>query len=256
MSDLRSSDGQVMTRVEPAEWDTSPLTEAAPAPRPRGEAPVAEPPAQRPEQDRDSPADRLADLVADRSRKGWLIKGGVLAGVALLSGTLWSAADRTVTGLAELPSDPPQLVYEEHATHNTSDCAAHAYDDTQKFFQKTPCKSLVRTLFATKAKDGAPVVVSLAVVTMFSSHDATELEKLTQSNNTGNVNDLVREGRNVPGGPPSLKDAGYASAVDGVTVLIAESDFYNHTRKDVDLLREVSKDTLLVGSAMLGRPRR
>ncbi|SDM92703.1 hypothetical protein [Allokutzneria albata] len=229
-----------MTRVEPAEWDTSPLTEAAPAPRPRAEAPVAEPPAQDPP----SPADRLAGLVADRSRKGWLIKGGALAGVALLSGTLWSATDRTVTGTASLPPDPPQLVYEEHVQVKDEDCAAHAYDDTQKFFQKNPCKNMVRRLFATKAKDGAPVVVSLAVVEMHTPQAAAELEKLTSSNNTGNVNDLIRENHNVPGGPARFNEAGYASEVQGKKVLIAESEFYAYSRKDVDLLREVSKDTL------------
>ena len=229
-----------MTRVEPAEWDTSPLTEAAPAPRPRAGAPVAEPPVR----DQDSPADRLADLIADRSRKGWLIKGGVLAGVALLSGTLWSAADQTITGIASLPPNPPQLVYEEHATVVDDDCAAHAYDDTKEFLQKNRCTRMTRRLFATKAKDGSPVAVSLAVVEMSSHEAAVELEKLTKSNHTGNVNDLIREGRNVPGGPAKFNEAGYASEVQDDKVLIAESEFYAYSRKDVDLLQEVSKDTL------------
>ncbi|WP_168200747.1 hypothetical protein [Allokutzneria sp. NRRL B-24872] len=236
-----------MTRVEP-EWDTSPLAEPTPAPRPRAASPAEEPPAQRPSPP--STADRVAALVADRSRRGWLIKGGVLAAVALLSGTLWSASDGTVRGEAALPSDPPQLVYEEHVTVADKDCAAHAYDDTQQFLRKTPCERMLRLLFATKAKDGSPVVVSLALVTMSNVNDATALETLTKSDKTGNVNDLIRENRNVPGGPAQFKDAGYASAVEGTTVLIAESDFYNHTRKDVDLLQEVSTDALRVGRAI------
>ncbi|GAA4026718.1 hypothetical protein GCM10022247_59480 [Allokutzneria multivorans] len=235
--------------MEPVEWDTSPLTEPAPAPRRRPEAAkVAEPPAQG--SDGPSASDRVAALVADRSRKGWLIKGGVLAAVALFSGTLWGASGGTITGVATLPADPPQLVYEEHATVADKDCAAHAYDDTQQFLRKTPCERMLRLLFATKAKDGSPVVVSLALVTMPTVNDATALEQLTKSDKTGNVNDLIRENRNVPGGPAQFKDAGYASSVEGTTVLIAESDFYNHTRKDVDLLQEVSTDALRVGRAI------
>jgi hypothetical protein len=45
----------------------------------------------------------------------------------------------------------------------------------------------------------------------------------------------------VPGGPAELSDAGYASARDGATVVVAEADFADPAVKDADALDLVSK---------------
>ncbi|MFB9908184.1 hypothetical protein [Allokutzneria oryzae] len=248
MSEQRSPAGHVMTRVEPFELgDTVPVSR--PASHPRSQA--AQPVDAIPVQGRPSPADRFVDFLADRSRKGYLIKGLALAGVALLSGVLWSAGGGdTVTGTAMVSPEAPTFVYEEHAQIRDSDCAKHSYgSEVQPFFRKTPCQGMVRWLYATKAKDGSSVVVALAVVTMPSHQDAAALEKLTKTDGTGNVNHLILEGRNVPGGPKQFREAGYASAVEGANVLIAESEFYDYERRDVPVLQEVSRDALRLARA-------
>ena len=49
------------------------------------------------------------------------------------------------------------------------------------------------------------------------------LKALVDSSGTGNVADLLREGRGFAGAPPSLGNAGYGSAQQGESVVIAET---------------------------------
>jgi hypothetical protein len=69
------------------------------------------------------------------------------------------------------------------------------------------------------------MVVAVSHVRMSDATSAGSLKTLTDTNGTGNVSDLLREGVRYPGGPTALKDSGYRSDVHGAVVLIAETSW-------------------------------
>lgn len=133
--------------------------------------------------------------------------------------------------------------FTQHAARTDTDCAANAYGDVAEFFATNPCTRLDRALYGTTV-DGRLVVASVSVVHMPDDAKATELRRLADTSGTGNVNDLLRAGVRIPGGPESLSSAGYASMHDGAVVVIAEADFADPEVRDGDLLDRVSKAAL------------
>jgi hypothetical protein len=133
--------------------------------------------------------------------------------------------------------------FTQHAARSDTDCAANAYGKVAEFFRGAPCTRLDRRLFGTTV-DGRLIVASVSVVQMPTEQAATDLRKLADTNGTGNVSDLLRVGVRVPGGPDSLTDAGYASARNGTTVVIAEADFADRAAHDESLLDKISRAAL------------
>ncbi|MCV2490865.1 hypothetical protein OF117_16035 [Geodermatophilus sp. YIM 151500] len=103
-------------------------------------------------------------------------------------------------------------------------CADHAYGEVAAFFAGGDCTGLARALYSAEL-DGRPVVVSVARVRMPDTAAARALQGLADTNGTGNVNDLLREGVRYPGGPEKLSGAEYASALSGPAVTIVESSW-------------------------------
>jgi hypothetical protein len=103
-------------------------------------------------------------------------------------------------------------------------CAGHAYGDTAAFLDADDCAALSRALYSTDV-DGDPVVVSVVRVQMPDNGIARELQRLTDRNGSGNVNDLLREGVRYTGSPAELSGAEYASAVSGPIVTIVETAY-------------------------------
>jgi hypothetical protein len=101
-------------------------------------------------------------------------------------------------------------------------CAGHAYGDTQGFLDTTDCTGLSRALYSAEL-EGGPIVVSVSRVQMPDNAIARELQALTDTNGSGNVSDLLREGVRYTGSPAELSGAEYASAVSGSVVTIVES---------------------------------
>jgi hypothetical protein len=101
-------------------------------------------------------------------------------------------------------------------------CAGHAYGDTQAFLDANDCTGLSRALYSAEL-DGGPIVVSVSRVQMPDNTIARELQALTDTNGSGNVSDLLREGVRYTGSPAELSGAEYASAVSGSVVTIVES---------------------------------
>jgi len=129
------------------------------------------------------------------------------------------------------------------------DCGAHAYGKTQQFFTDHPCQQLTRSAFTTQV-DGRTVYTSVSVVAFDNAQDATDLQDLTQADNTGNVNDLVREGVLEVDGLKTLSaQGGYASEVQGNKITIVESDYDpgNADGGSEDELDDVSSDALRLG---------
>ena len=162
-----------------------------------------------------------------------LVLAAVVAGIGALG-----AGPADTSAAAEDPSSETAPVAEGPAAGDTADvegrtftaqavdladsCRTHAYGQVAEFFAAADCTGLSRALWATQL-DGRAVVVSVSRVQMPDTAAARELQSLTDTNGTGNVSDLLREGVRYPGGPDSLSGSQYASAVSGAVVTVVEA---------------------------------
>ncbi|GAB3455672.1 hypothetical protein [Actinophytocola sediminis] len=166
----------------------------------------------------------------------WTLRIIGLVAVAVVSGFLWwflnneSPADET-TGLGGGPTTPPTTTGEFDFTLMIDkpivdkDCPEHAYGQIKKFLAESDCARLVRAIY-TADVDGRTVLTSVSVVEMAKESQAAELRELTDTDNTGNVNDLVREGEVPVEGLKTLSaGGGYDSEQNGKEVVIVESDY-------------------------------
>jgi hypothetical protein len=103
-------------------------------------------------------------------------------------------------------------------------CQGHAYDAVAGFFASSDCTGLSRSLWSAEV-GGQPAVVSLSRVTMPDVANAQALRSLADTDGSGNVSDLLREGVRYDGGPSELSRAQYASAQEGTTVTIVETSW-------------------------------
>lgn len=181
--------------------------------------------------------------------RGYLLKGLGLVAVAVVSGVLWYLLNASGGGGGQ--DAAAQGLYQFQQIKGPvadSDCAGNAYDDVASFLSSTPCEQLVRSLYTTSPANGSKVLTSVASVRMPSVHAAGELKRLTDTNDTGNIEDLVRSGVHVPGAPEDLGNGGYASVRKGRLVVIVESDYLGGSAKaNPKLLIKVSQDALRLG---------
>ncbi len=164
--------------------------------------------------------------------------GGFLAtrGGGGVGGTAGEAAQTTpsapTTGAAAGPTGLPigstQTVagttYTLQAFAHDDTCRGHAYGAASGFFGTTDCQALSRSLWSADP-GGVPAVVSLSQVRMPDPARAQALVALTDTSGTGNISDLLREGVRYDGGPESLSDAAYASAVGDDVATIVETSW-------------------------------
>ncbi len=190
----------------------------------------------------------------DRSRRGLVLKGLGLLGVAVVSGLVWLAVrpeskpaatpttTSTPTGqftFTQSPQVPEPL--------KDSDCASHAYGETKTFLTRTPCQQLTRALFTTTTPEGVTVYTSVSVVRMKTVEDAAKLKDLTTRDGTGNVNDLIKDGAVRVEGLRTLGNGGYASDQRDRDVIIIESDTVKHGPNELEhnrLMKKISFDAL------------
>ncbi len=231
---------------------------AVSAPYRPGQSPWPDNQSQRP--DRPPPLQFQNGNEAPRGNQAlaWTLRIAGLVAVAVLSGFVWSyiqhegsSGDPTgSTGETQQQSagkyeftsklDSPQV---------DSNCGEHAYDATQQFLTEHPCEQLTRSVFTTTV-NGRTVYSSVSVVDFVDGQTAVDLQKLTESNGTGNVNDLVREGVIKVDGLKTLSArGGYESQVQGGRITIVESDYDPQsadggTEEELD---DVSKDALRLG---------
>jgi hypothetical protein len=189
-------------------------------------------------------------------KKGWVLKGFGLLGVAVVSGMLWWLIQQ---GRNPPPSDQGannanvpvrEFNFTRHPklpdNLSDSDCFDHAYQGVKQFLTKTPCTTMVRALFVTEA-GGHQVYTSVSIIRMASAADAAELKALTDKSGTGNVNDLVKEKRVTVSGLSSLGGGGYEAELRDRDVIIIESDYApggKRTKDETALLKRISKDAM------------
>ncbi|WP_125728327.1 hypothetical protein [Kibdelosporangium aridum] len=206
-----------------------------------------------------APPSRAPEPGKNKTRE-YVLKGLGLVLVAVVSGMLWwliqqsgNAPDST-TQPTEQAQPQTKFKFVKHeqgaAPVRDSNCARVSYEDVKTFFEKKPCTEVVRELYTTTV-DGKKVYSSVAVVRMSNAADAAELKKLTETDGTGNVNDLVKDGRVKVNGLRSLAGGAFASKLSGNDVIIVESDIEGGSKKaDEAKLEEVSTDALAFGEQL------
>jgi len=131
------------------------------------------------------------------------------------------------------------VAYTLEAAQVDDTCVGHSYGDTADFFATTDCTGVSRALYSARI-DGGPIVVSVSRVRMADRAAARQLQELTDRNGSGNISDLLREGVRYTGSPDELSGAEYASALNGSTVTIVESDWVDAdstgSAADIDLV--------------------
>jgi hypothetical protein len=170
----------------------------------------------------------------------------------LFGGPDGTAAPEPTTTARETPAEGPQtgesaevdgLTFTAQAVDTADTCEGRAYGEVAAFFAAADCTGLSRALYATQV-EGRAAVVSVVRVQMPDTAAARDLQALADTNGTGNVNDLLREGVRYEGGPERLSGAEYASAVSGPTVTIVESSWVQSEAGDIAVLDRIAAAAL------------
>ncbi|QUH06353.1 hypothetical protein HUO13_29810 [Saccharopolyspora erythraea] len=232
-------------------------------PQPRGPQPTAKQPypAQPQQAPGHAPAAGPGNARAAGARQpagrvtpmGWLLRVAGLCAVAVISGLLWIALKPGSEPEPQAQDTAPRTKY-QFAPVTKEDafqgCKSISTSRIAQFFARQECDHLTRALYTTTLPDGDKVLTSVVTVLMPNPQSATELNELTTKNNTGNIKDLVEDGRQAEKNFPDLNDHAYASQRQDRLVVIGDSAYIGRKTpaKDPALL-EVTKDAL-----QLGRP--
>ena len=149
----------------------------------------------------------------------------------------------------EIAAEPVRVVdgvsWTQRVVTTEATCEGHAYGLAVEFLRERPCMQLDRTLWTADA-DGTPVVAAVGVVHMRDAASAAALKSLVDSSGTGNVADLLREGRGYPGAPAGLTNAGYSATQLGESVVIAETDATDSSSPSESTLDGLARSVLVL----------
>ncbi|MCD2197192.1 hypothetical protein LQ327_27855 [Actinomycetospora endophytica] len=202
----------------------------------------------RPRRRRGRPTRRPALTTWLSTWRGLAVAAVVTFAVAL------GVAVLVVRGVSPAPEDvaaqPVRVVdgvsWTQRVVATEPTCEGHAYGLAVQFLRERPCTQLDRSLWSGDV-GGTPMVASVALVRMHDVASATAFKALVDSSGTGNVADLLREGRGFPGAPASLGNAGYGSALLGDSVVITETASAGSGSVGESTLDKVAKQALGLG---------
>jgi hypothetical protein len=110
-------------------------------------------------------------------------------------------------------------------TDEITDCENHSYGRTKRSFKARDCLTATRSL-ATGQVSGRQTLFVSSRITMASAEAAASIKRTLDADGTGNLNDLLREGKKTfPGAPAKMPSSGYASVQKGTVVLVSEAGF-------------------------------
>jgi hypothetical protein len=118
--------------------------------------------------------------------------------------------------------------YAVKVTDVITDCWRHSYGRTRVSLEAANCVKATRSLATGKVR-GHPTLFVVARIQMSSVEAAASLKQVLDANGTGNLNDLLREGRTFPGAPERMPPSGYASVQSGTVIQVAEAGFLKGT---------------------------
>jgi hypothetical protein len=157
-------------------------------------------------------------LVAAGAVAAVLIGGG-----AALSHPVGSEAGPTSPTSGSSRTSMP-AGYAVQVTDVITDCAGHARGRTKASFETQNCVKATRSL-ATGQVSGRPTLFVISRVQMASAEAAASVKQVLDGNGTGNLNDLLREGRTFAGAPEKMPISGYVSVQTAKIVTVAEAGF-------------------------------
>lgn len=260
--DHRPRDAAAGPAAASGEWATPgpwPTVDAASGPRRRERTP-------RGRATRDRPRGHVSATGAGSSRglaarlggwRGLAARLGTWRGLAAASVITFALAlgaavlvVRGVSPAAEDTARPVRVIdgvsWTQRVLSAEPTCEGHAYGEAVEFVRQHPCTRLDRALWSGEVR-GAPMVASVSVVRMRDVASASAFKSLIDTSGTGNVADLLREGRGFPGAPASLGKAGYASALLGDSVVVTETASSGAETVTESVLDKVAKQVLGLG---------
>lgn len=151
------------------------------------------------------------------------------------------APPSTTTGPAKPPKPAsnatPGLSDSDFVAKGTvqdADCAADTTGDVQFWLQQHGCDRLLRARYVVTV-DGKQAAVLLAVLSFPDSGTATAFKAVADTPGSGAVTDPAAQGKPWPEGlKPNFDSAGYASQVNGASVLVAQTTWVQAQAKPND----------------------
>lgn len=206
------------------------VAQPPPMPDPTVAQPVAAPISQPAAPPDSPPAHRT---IQQPFRRVLLVAGAI--GVLVGGGAALSNTFGTEVGSS--PSSTPKPTapagYATMVTDVITDCAGHARGRTQESFKTENCVKATR-LLATGQVGGRPVLFVASRIEMPSAEAAASVKQVLDGSGTGNLNDLLREGKTFPGAPTKMPISGYASVQSGAVVTVAEAGFLEGRSANTD----------------------
>ena len=196
------------------------------------------------------PTDRITPV-------GWLLRGLALFAVSLISGLLWLVLGPGGDEDEAAPPEQPPTKHDFQPVHREEafqGCKQVSTDRIQEFFGDVECEHLTRALYTTALPGGDRALTSVVTVLMPDEASARNLDELTTRDGTGNIRDLVDDGRSGTEEMPPLGDRAYGSERQGRLVVIGDSAYFDNEtpRKDPKLL-EITRDALNLGQRQDGQ---
>jgi len=164
------------------------------------------------------PARRMPSMQA-------LVAGCAVAIVLVAGGTALSRSFGSDAGPASASAARSAPAgYSVKVTDVITDCTGHSRGRTRSVFQAQNCVKATRSL-ATGQVGGRQVLFVVSKIQMPSVDAAASIKQVLDSTGSGNLNDLLREGKTFPGAPDKMPSSGFASVQTGPLVQVAEAGF-------------------------------
>lgn len=168
------------------------------------------------------------------SRRNLVIAGGlVLLLIGGFAAVVNSVGSKSAPPTASILKTAAPTGYAVKVTDVITDCADHSRGKAKASFKAENCLRATR-LLATGEVGGRPVLYVVSRIEMATSDAAASVKQVLDGNGTGNLNDLLRDGKTYPGAPYEMPISGYASVQNGATVTVAEAGFVDDGRSSSD----------------------
>ena len=122
------------------------------------------------------------------------------------------------------PASAAPAGYAVKVTDVITDCSSHARGRAKTSFEAENCVKATRSL-ATGQVSGRRALFVTSRVQMASAEAAASIKQVLDGDGTGNLTDLLREGRTFPGAPDKMPASGYVSVQTAKVVTVAEAGF-------------------------------
>jgi len=169
----------------------------------------------------------------------WAIVAGVVAVIALLvwaftgGGGSGAGQGNASAGSKAGAGQAAPAGFQVRLSDTVTDCAAHSRGKVKETFRSMPCVKVTRSV-GTGTVNGHKVLFVVSRIEMSSSDDAARIKAVLDGDGTGNVNDLLREGKRFAGGPRRMPPSGYASVQADEIVGVAEAGYLDGSSSDSD----------------------